>query len=275
MSILSGTVIEVVGRGVSRLSRRCIIVVPGAVRVTAGSRRVAQSSSSSGRGAFDRLMACALGRGVVLHCLQRRLGGDHARVQHLSGASRRRLVAVVLWVGGRYRANGDWGRGRGLTGDGIRGKRPPLYGRGSGAKGVHIGGCLLLDLGSRLVGLGSAVVVGDFETNLTGVLAFARQALPDVSLATAGDNDTLEVDPGFADEVSSLVVGEDGDFELVVVGGVVNSESEFLVPLKLLANAVYRVRGGRQAAGAYHLGVWPPRMSVVVFLASLPSRAAQ
>lgn len=55
-----------------------------------------------------------------------------------------------------------------------------------------------------------------------------------------------------------------------------HGESEFLIPA---SPSVLRVAScdygqGRRAV-TYHRGVWPPRLSVSVFFASLPSRAAQ
>lgn len=97
-------------------------------------------------------------------------------------------------------------------------------------RGLEIVGRRVSRLDERLVWLRSAVVEGDFDANLAGVLAPACQALPDILLATALDDDVLEVDPRLADEVSLLVVCEDGHFELVVVGRVVDNESQFLVP---------------------------------------------
>lgn len=109
-------------------------------------------------------------------------------------------------------------------------QRPSLHG------GPLLLGCGLLlgnwlsRLDGRLLGLGTGVVVCDLDADLASILAPAGEVLPDVVLATARDDDILEVDPSLANQVSLLVVGEDGDFELIVVGGIVDGEAQFLVP---------------------------------------------
>ena len=56
----------------------------------------------------------------------------------------------------------------------------------------------------------------------------------------------------------------------MVIGGIVDSESKFLIPVLLLA-----VIESENGSNQYHRGVWPPLLSVSVFLASFPSLAAQ
>lgn len=58
--------------------------------------------------------------------------------------------------------------------------------------------------------------------------------MPTVALTAAGQDDVLEVDPCLADELGLLVVVEDGDFELVVIGRLMNGESDFLIPTQIL-----------------------------------------
>jgi hypothetical protein len=92
----------------------------------------------------------------------------------------------------------------------VRRQRPPLDGGSMlHASSVDFSWGGLLWLGGRPLRFGAVVVVGDFEANLAGVLASAGQVLPDVALTAAGDNDALEVDPGLADQIGLLVVGED------------------------------------------------------------------
>lgn len=61
--------------------------------------------------------------------------------------------------------------------------------------------------------------------------------MPVVALTTAWDENVSEIDPCLANQLALLVVVEYGYFELVVVGGVVDSESELLVPSGRLAAA--------------------------------------
>ena len=54
--------------------------------------------------------------------------------------------------------------------------------------------------------------------------------MPSIALAAAGGNDGFEAHERLSDQLRLFVVVEDGDFELVVVGGVVDGEAQFLVP---------------------------------------------
>jgi hypothetical protein len=83
---------------------------------------------------------------------------------------------------------------------------------------------------SWLVRFGARVVEGDFESNFPRILAAACQSLPYVVLASSSNNDALEIDPSLSDEIRLLVVGEDGDLELVVVGRIMHCKSQLLVP---------------------------------------------
>lgn len=105
-------------------------------------------------------------------------------------------------------------------------------------------GRCLFDLAGGLVWLRSAIVEGDLDPDLASILALAGEALPDVVLSASGDDDVPQVDPGLPNQVGSLVVGEDGDLELVVVRRVVDGEAQFLVP-------------GRESAGV-RCGGWLP-----------------
>lgn len=97
--------------------------------------------------------------------------------------------------------------------------------------------------------------------------------MPLVALATARDDNVAKVDPVLANQLRPLVVAKDRDLQLVVVGGVVDDEAQFLVPVNMRSAEPFQVPSPR--VSTYHFGVCPPRMSVTVFLASLPRRAAQ
>lgn len=142
--------------------------------------------------------------------------------------------------------------------------------------------CILCD-GSRLwsrfaqglLRLRSRIVERHLHPNLSRILAPASKVLPYIALTTAGDDDIFEVDPGIANQIRPLVVGKDGNLELVVIRRVVHSKAELLIPNEFESQYTYRVVVAMHRAEAYHLGVCPPRTSVAVFLASLPNRAAQ
>lgn len=90
--------------------------------------------------------------------------------------------------------------------------------------------------GSGALWLGSGVIKGNFKTDFASVFALARKALPNVTLATTGDDDTFQINPCFSNEIGSFVVGKDRDFQLVVVGRIVDGESQLLVPGRWLAS---------------------------------------
>jgi len=132
------------------------------------------------------------------------------------------------------------------------------------------------------------VVVRDLNADLARVLAAKGEAVPEIGLSAAGDDDVSEIYPGFADEFGLAVIVEDGQLELVVVGRVADGESELLVPefgaasqpsseTSTARSTITKERGmgERGRTLTHHFGVWPPRMSVAVLLASLPRRAAQ
>lgn len=80
--------------------------------------------------------------------------------------------------------------------------------------------CLLFTrntLPSGFFRLRSSVVVCHLEPDLASVFTFAVQTLPEVILASSRHYNIIEVNPGFAYEVCSLVLAEDGDLEVVVV----------------------------------------------------------
>lgn len=51
-----------------------------------------------------------------------------------------------------------------------------------------------------------------------------------VVLTSAGDNQVVQVDPGFPNQIRPLIVVEHGDFQFEVIGGLVHRESKFVVP---------------------------------------------
>lgn len=125
-----------------------------------------------------------------------------------------------------------------LAGKRIRGKRASLRRRRpERARGrIRLRG-YLLRLGSWLLGLWTGVVVSELDPDLTGILALAGQVMPQVVLATARDNNVTQVDPCLSYQVGLLIVVEDRDLELVVIWGIVNSETNFLVPPGSLASS--------------------------------------
>jgi hypothetical protein len=87
-------------------------------------------------------------------------------------------------------------------------------------------------LNGGLLGFRSAVIVCDLDSNLASILSPARKVLPDVLLSSAGYDNALQVDPGLANEVRLLVIGEHGDLKLVVIGGVMDREAKLLIPTR-------------------------------------------
>ena len=94
--------------------------------------------------------------------------------------------------------------------------------------------------------------------------------MPVVALPSARCDDGVQIGPGLANQFRLFIVVEHGDLEAVVVGRVVDREAEFLVPV--ISVSSYQMTLG---CSTHHRGVCPPRLSVLVFLASFPNRAAQ
>lgn len=88
-----------------------------------------------------------------------------------------------------------------------------------------------------LLWLWSTIVVGDFDSNLAGILPSACQVLPNVFLSAARNNNVLEVDPRLADEISLFIICENRDLELVVVGRVVDRKAQLLVPVYVVSKS--------------------------------------
>jgi hypothetical protein len=87
-----------------------------------------------------------------------------------------------------------------------------------------------LRLHHGLLGLGAAVIEGNLDADLAGILAPAPELVPLVALAASRHDNVAQVDPGLSNQFRPLVVVKDRDLELVVVGRVVDGESEFLIP---------------------------------------------
>lgn len=118
-----------------------------------------------------------------------------------------------------------------LAGKRIRRERPSLGRCGSErtSRRIRLRGHLL-GLGGWLLWLWASIVVGELDADLTSILALASQVVPQVILAAARDNNVTQVNPCLSYQVGLLIVVEDRNLELVVVWGVVNSETNLLVP---------------------------------------------
>ena len=78
--------------------------------------------------------------------------------------------------------------------------------------------------------LRSLVVVGQLDPQLAGIFAFAREALPEIVLASTRYYNMGKINPGFANEVCSLVLAEHRDLDFIVIRRVVYDEAKFLIP---------------------------------------------
>jgi hypothetical protein len=54
--------------------------------------------------------------------------------------------------------------------------------------------------------------------------------MPGVRFSAAWNDDLLKVDPCLADQFCAFVVIENGDFQLIIVGRVVDGKAQFLFP---------------------------------------------
>lgn len=89
--------------------------------------------------------------------------------------------------------------------------------------------CLIRRLWSR-----SFVVVGKLDPQLASIFALIVELLPQIHLASTGNNDFGQADPRFANKIGTFVLAEDGDFDAVVVWGVMNGKSELSIPKSIL-----------------------------------------
>lgn len=61
--------------------------------------------------------------------------------------------------------------------------------------------------------------------------------MPNITLSSAWNNNLLQIDPRLANYFCLLVVIENGNLQLIVVGGVVDGKSELLVPRKCVSKS--------------------------------------
>jgi hypothetical protein len=78
--------------------------------------------------------------------------------------------------------------------------------------------------------LWAGIIVGDLNSDFASIFSLAVQVVPKVVLATPGHYNLLQAHPAFSNEVGLLVVIEDGDFQLIVVGRIVDRKSKLLIP---------------------------------------------
>lgn len=76
----------------------------------------------------------------------------------------------------------------------------------------------------------SSVVISHLDTDFTGILSTKLQWMPVIALATTGDDQVFQINPGLSDQVSFLVVVEYGYLESEIVWRLVYGKSKFLVP---------------------------------------------
>jgi hypothetical protein len=122
---------------------------------------------------------------------------------------------------------------RSLAGDRVRRQWAALRYRpraGCCGSGFRLGRDRRLCLYWRLLRLGTAVVVCNLDADLASILAAAGKLVPLVALAATRHNNVAQIDPLLSNQFRLLVVVEHRDLKLVVVGRVVDGESEFLVP---------------------------------------------
>jgi hypothetical protein len=62
------------------------------------------------------------------------------------------------------------------------------------------------------------IVVSHLDAHFTSILSSALQRMPLVALASSGDDQVFQIDPGFADQVGLFVIVEDRYLESEVVG---------------------------------------------------------
>ena len=95
-------------------------------------------------------------------------------------------------------------------------------------------------------------------------------------MASTIDEDFVEANNAFTNEVGFFIIIEAAEFEGAVVGGVADFEAEFFVPIGLSTNVNILLGVARVDIHiTNHFGVCPPRLSGSVRFASFPSRATQ
>ena len=95
----------------------------------------------------------------------------------------------------------------------------------------------MLDLLGLLL-LWTRIVVCNFDPDLSCIFALTTQGMPNIILSSTRNDHLLQIDPSLANNLSLLVIVEYRNFELIVVGRVVDCKPELLVPAKLLAKAL-------------------------------------
>lgn len=71
------------------------------------------------------------------------------------------------------------------------------------------------------------------------------------------NNDALEIDPCLSDEIRFLVVCENGDLELIVIGRIMHCKSQLLVPAETSQRSVsVSLYGQRTSDRLEKLTIW-------------------
>ena len=121
----------------------------------------------------------------------------------------------------------------------------------------------------RLLQFGTCIIVCELNPDVPCVPPLAIEAMPEIICPSTRYHYLFESHPSLSDEFGLFVVVEHRDFQLVVVGGIVNGEAQLLIPKASQSGSSVR------AFVSHHFGVCPPLLSVSVFFASFPSLAAQ
>jgi hypothetical protein len=87
--------------------------------------------------------------------------------------------------------------------------------------------------------LWTRIVVGDFDPDLPRIFALASQRMPNIILPPTWNDNLLQIDPSLPNNLSLLVIVENRNLQLVVVGRVVDGKSELLVPMKRVSKSTF------------------------------------
>lgn len=93
----------------------------------------------------------------------------------------------------------------------------------------------------RLLRLRPGIIIRQLNPHLARILPLAVQALPEVTLATPGNHDTLKIHPRLPNQIRPLVFGEDTQFHDPVIRALVHRKPQFLIPLRRLSTALVRL----------------------------------
>jgi len=77
----------------------------------------------------------------------------------------------------------------------------------------------------QLVHLWFPIVVSQLDPDLSSVTPFAVQRVPIIFLTASSLQQGVKIDPSLTNEIGLLVIVENGQFQVVVVGAVVYDES--------------------------------------------------